>query len=207
MHGGFARPVRGARETARWQVRGAAGDVHDAPAAVGEHPWNCCAAAEEGAADIDLEHLPPRRGLLSVEGDRRALHARVVDEQVDRRRLFEPAGDVFLPRDVAGECVPPMSAATASIRAAVRPVTQTSMPASARPRAMFAPTPLPPPVTSATRPSSGCGTDLGSEGCGAQLLEVIRHAFRERAEVGNQVLVADDVEVQLARVGQHPYLQ
>jgi len=55
---------------------------------------------------------------------------------------------------------PPISVATASIRAAVRPVTQTSIPTSASPRAMFAPTPLPPPVTRATRPSSDPGTDL-----------------------------------------------
>ena len=182
---GLAPPVRGAREAARRQVRCGAGDVDDAAAAARQHQRDCRPAAEEDAADVDLEHLPPpRRRLLLIKGHQRALHTRVVDEQVDRARWSNQRATSSSCETSPASACPPICAATASIRALVRPVTQTSMPASARPQAMFAPTPLPPPVTSATRPSGDCGTDLLSKGSRPQSLQVIRQSSRKASRSG-----------------------
>ena len=41
----------------------------------------------------------------------------------------------------------------------------------------------------------------------AQSLQIVRHAFREHGEIRNEGCVADDVEVQLACVRQHPHVE
>ncbi len=50
------------------------------------------------------------------------------------------------------------------------------------------------------------GCLLSLVGSGTQPLQVLGHAVREHREVRNQVRVGDDVEVQLAGVGQRPDL-
>src|SRR5262249_54678214 len=57
-----------------------------------------------------------------------------------------------------GSPSPPISAASPSTCSVVRPVTATRMPASASSRAIDAPIPRPPPVTSATPSSASAGT-------------------------------------------------
>ena len=88
---------------------------------------------------------------VAVTGTR---DAGVRDEQVDRAELGlgprHPASTSVSRETSPTSARPPISAATASTCAAVRPVTATRMPAAASSRAIPLPMPRPPPVTSAT---------------------------------------------------------
>src|SRR5260221_9013361 len=102
MDGGLARSVRRRLVLAGRLVRGAARDVHDAPAAADDHLRCERVAAEIEAEDVHLERAPP---LLRVPERRLApADPGVADEQVDVVGLARPALDVLGLRDVADEC-------------------------------------------------------------------------------------------------------
>ena len=153
--GGLARRVRRAGRAG--EVRGAAARDHDPAAATLEHPGNDLPTAEVDAEHVGLEHAPPRLrldlpGALLPDG-----HAGVGDEQVDRPqrllRLGHHALHVRAATHVRGDGEAVHAAAVSSTWSRERAETATRIPAAASSRAMPAPTPRPPPVTSATWPA------------------------------------------------------
>ena len=149
----LARRVR--RRTRARQVRGAAARDHDAAATALEH-----AGDDRRAAEMDAEHV--RLEARSTTRRRRAARARAPPRRCRRSRRAgrsspawrDPARDVLSLRRRRRRARARRSRSRpVSTWSAERAVTATVMPASASSRAIEAPIPRPPPVTSAT-PSS-----------------------------------------------------
>ena len=138
--------------------------LHDPPAAALDHAaGSTAAAAEIGAEHVDLEAratTPRARPPRTASAARRC--PALFDEQVDRPELvlraLDPRLDVLAARDVADEREPADLGGDGLDLLRVRPLTATRIPASASSRAIEAPIPRPPPVTSATPSSRSDGT-------------------------------------------------
>ena len=118
------------------------------------------------AADVEPRHRAPALRLDRL-GGREVLAAGVVDQRVEaaaalEREAHDPLG-VGVLADVAGDVRAPSSAAVAASTSSRRPQITTSAPQRRSSAAAAFPRPVPPPVTSTTRPASDAvGEDLGA---------------------------------------------
>ena len=145
------------RRPLRADAAGLARDVHDHPAAALVHRRQHGVRDGEDAAEVDAEDEVPQLR-VGVDEEREAVGARVVDEDVDRpERVGGRRHGRGRPRPCRRRRAPSRSRRSRrrprGRRRWSRSATATRAPSAASRRAVAAPMPPAPPVTSAVRPS------------------------------------------------------